>query len=227
MIEVKRGEYSYTEGLIKARERLLPHLLDIGAIRFGDFRLKLHDQNPEAPLSPVYIDLRVLQRLPKVKVQALDVYQELIQPLHFDLLAGVPLAATALVSSLSDRLGIGMITPRIEEKGYGSGVKVDGLLESDRGKTAVLIDDVVTTADSKLKAANVLTDNGIVVRDIVVLIDREQGGREQLEDVGFHLHCAFTMKEILDFSVRIGKIDDGVYEDVKRRLELLNNFLGF
>lgn len=226
MVGVKRDKYLYLKGLIEARERLLPQLLDIGAIKFGDFRLKLHDKNPEAPLSPVYIDLRVLRRFPEAKSSAIAVYQELVQPLQFDLLADIPTAATPLVSSLSDRLGVGMITPHTDTKTHGSGAKIDGMLDADRGTKAVLIDDLVTRADSKLEAAEILTDNGIIIRDVVVLIDREQGGREQLAAAGFHLYCALTMGEILDFSVRTGKMSKTVYEDTIQRLAALNKYLG-
>jgi len=225
-IEAKRGEPAHPEGLTDAQEKLSAQLFDIGAIKFGDFRLKLHDKNPEAPLSPVYIDLRVLRRFPEAKAAAVDVYQELVQPLRFDLLADIPTAATPLVSSLSDRLGIGMVTPRTDAKGHGTGAKIDGLLDSDKGKTAVLIDDLVTRADSKLEAAEILTSQGVTVKDIVVLIDRKQGGKEQLAAAGFDLHSALTMGQMLDLYSRTGKISQAVYQDTNGRLEELNKFLG-
>ncbi len=225
-IEAKKGEPSPPEGLTNAQERLSAQLFDIGAIRFGDFRLKLHDRNPEAPLSPVYIDLRVLRRFPEAKVAAVDAYQELVRPLRFDLLADIPTAATPLVSSLSDRLGVGMVTPRIDAKAHGTGAKIDGMLDSDRGKTAVLIDDLITRADSKLEAAEVLTSQGIAVRDIVVLVDRTQGGKEQLASGGFDLHSALTMGQMLDFYARVGKLSQERYRDTIDRLDALNRFLG-
>jgi len=225
-IEAKRGEPAHPEGLTDAQERLSAQLFDIGAIKFGDFRLKLHDKNPEAPLSPVYIDLRVLRRFPEAKAAAVDVYQELVQPLRFDLLADIPTAATPLVSSLSDRLDVGMVTPRTDAKGHGTGTKIDGLLDSDKGRTAVLIDDLVTRADSKLEAVGILTSQGVAVKDIVVLIDREQGGKEQLATAGFDLHSALTMGQMLDLYARTGKISQVAYQDTNERLEALNKFLG-
>jgi len=225
MVEAKRGEPQHPEGLTEAQERLSAQLFDIGAIKFGDFRLKLHDKSPEAPLSPVYIDLRILRRFPEAKATAVDVYQELVHPLEFDLLADIPTAATPLVSSLSDRLGVGMITPRTDNKAHGSGAKIDGLQDSDRGKVAVLIDDLVTRADSKLEAAGILTGQGVRVNDVVVLIDREQGGQQQLATKGFTLHSALTMNRMLDFYARVGKIDQNRHRDAMQRLEALNEFL--
>jgi uridine monophosphate synthetase len=217
---------THPEGLTKAQEALCLQLFNIGAIKFGNFRLKLHDAKPEAPLSPVYIDLRVLRRFPEAKAAAVSVYEELVRPLKFDLLADVPTAATPLVSSLSDRLSIGMVTPRTDAKTHGSGAKVDGLLSSDKGKTAVIIDDLVTRADSKLEAAKVLEENGLVVKDVVVLIDRKQGGAEQLTTGGYALHSALTMEQMLAFYARVGKISQAAHADITQKIAALNNFLG-
>jgi len=216
----------HSEGLTLSQENLALQLHQIGSIRFGDFRLKLHNQYPEAPLSPVYIDLRMLRRVPEVKAATTEVYEELVRPLNFDLLADVPTAATPLVSSLSDRIGVGMVTPRTDSKSHGTGAKVDGLLPEDRGSRVVLIDDLVTRADSKIEAADVLVASGMEVEDVVVLVDREQGGSSQLEERGLKLHSAFTMQQMLDYYVRVGIIDEQQYEDTMNRLEQLNQFLG-
>ena len=226
MREADRRQEIHPEGLTEAQEALSSQLFEVGAMKFGNFKLKLHDKNPEAPLSPVYIDLRVLRRFPEAKAAAVRVYEELVQPLKFDLLADVPTAATPLVSSLSDRLGVGMVTPRTDAKVHGSGAKVDGLLEADKGKTAVVIDDLVTRADSKLEAVNVLKENGVVVKDVVVLVDRKQGGEEQLAAEGYCLHSALTMEQMLQFYARTGKINQNVYHDAVQRLQALNQFLG-
>lgn len=213
------------EGLNSAQEVLSAQLFDIGAIKFGTFKLKLHDAHPEAPLSPIYIDLRMLRRFPQAKLAAVNAYQELVRPLKFDLLADIPTAATPLVASLSDRLGIGMITPRIDSKAHGTGVKIDGFLDSDKGKVALLIDDLITRADSKLEAVEVLTQRGLVVRDVVVLVDRVQGGKEELEAKGLKLHSALTMPGMLDLYMRIRRISQEQRLKIDRDIKDLNNFL--
>lgn len=211
--------------LTAVQKELSDQLFQIGAIKFGQFKLKLHEKSPNAPLSPVYIDLRALRRFPKAKSIAVDVYQELLQPLKFDLLADILTAATPFASSLSDRLEVGMITPRTDSKTHGSGAKVDGMLETDKGKTAVLLDDLVTRADSKLEAAEILWAQGLVVKDVVVLIDREQGGKEQLSESGLELHSALTMKKMLDFYVGTGLIDKSEHQRVVAGIGELNEFL--
>ena len=129
MREIELGDPSHSEGLTEAQEELAQDLFEIGAIKFGEFTLKVHQSHPEAPLSPIYIDLRMLRRFPDAKSKAVDVYQELLKPLPFELIADIPTAATPIVSSLSDRLGVGMITPRMGSKGYGVDAKIDGFVD--------------------------------------------------------------------------------------------------
>lgn len=212
--------------LTNTQQQLADQLYEIGAVKFGQFKLKLHDQFPEAPFSPIYIDLRLLRRFPEAKKSAVDAYEELIKPLEFDLLADIPTAATPLVSSLSDRFGVGMITPRADNKKHGTGAQVDGMIEDDRGKVAVLIDDLVTHADSKLEAAHKLESQGVKVHDIVVLIDRGQGGAEQLKKFGYRLHASLSLDGLLQHYQRTGKINSARVSEIKQRLQDISNFLG-
>lgn len=209
-----------------AKTRFLLALLDIGAVQFGQFRLKLHEHRPDAPLSPVYIDLRLVRRFPTVKDLALDLYEELTRNLQFDVLADIPTAATPFVSSLSDRLGVGMISPRLSTKSYGMGTQVDGLLPEDSGRTALLIDDVITGADSKLEAAGTLERAGVRVRDIVVLVDREQGGTARLSRQGYRVHSAFTLGELLTLCADAGRIEANVIREIRRQLRSVQEWTG-
>ena len=70
-----------------------------------------------------------------------------------------------------------MIYPRKEVKQHGTGQAIEGSFET--GQSAVLIEDVITTGGSIISAAEVLRNAGIVLKDVVVLVDREQGGPEQ------------------------------------------------
>jgi len=213
--------------LTSAQKKLSLHLFDIGAVKFGAFKLKLHETKPLAPLSPIYIDLRLLRRTPKAKAASIKVYEELVKPLKFDLIADIPTAATPLASSLSDKLKVGMITPRADKKTHGSGAKVDGMLKNDKGKLVVLIDDLVTRADSKLEAAKILRDSGIKVKDVVVLIDREQGGAKEMAKNKLRLHSAFSMQQMLDFYLKVKKISKKEYDDIMKGIENLNNYLKY
>lgn len=194
------------------KERLAAALADAGAIQFGAFRLKLHEERPDAPLSPLYVNLRVLRSHPDQMDVAVATYRELIQGLSFDVLADIPMAATPFVAILSHLTRIPMITPR-GEKTHGSGAAIDGAYTP--GQTAVLIDDLVTKADSKLEAARALEAQGLRVTDIVVLVNREEGGPEQLAAAGYTLHAAMTLTDLLAIYRRTGVIDEAKFAEIE------------
>lgn len=188
-------------------------LLATGAVKFGAFRLKLHEKQPDAPLSPIYVDLRTLRSFPDALDDAVLTLVEMIaaQSLSFDLYADVPQAATPLVAVLAHITRTGMITPR-EAKTHGAGDAINGAYAP--GQTALVIDDLVTRAESKLEAIHVLEAHGLRVRDVAVLVDREQGGAEQLAAAGYQLHAAVTLSQLLDHWRATGGIDDATYERV-------------
>lgn len=215
-----RNEINYyrenPEGMTQSQKELADDLFEIGAVKFGAFKLKLHEKQPNAPLSPIYVDLRVLRSSrPEVKALICGVYLDLMKDLQFDLFADVPTAITPVVSLLSNMTGIPMITPR-GEKGYGSGAQIDGMFRP--GQTAVLIDDLITKGESKIGPAELLKKNGVNVKDIVVLIDREQGGTQDLASQGYILHSAFTVSNLLGYYLRSGRIDKQKYDETKNYL---------
>ncbi|MEI4914016.1 hypothetical protein Q8G39_28620, partial [Klebsiella pneumoniae] len=77
-------------------------LLACGAVKFGAFRLKLHEREPDAPLSPIYVDLRVLRSWPDAIDTAVATLAEMISAaqLAFTRYADIPMAATPLVAIL-------------------------------------------------------------------------------------------------------------------------------
>lgn len=210
--------------LSKNEKLLADNLLEIGAFKFGEFKLKLHKEFPKAPLSPVYVDLRLLRRYPRAKKVAIDVYEELIKEVKFDLLADVPTAGSPFASSLSDRLMIGVVTPRIDKKDHGTGAYIDGLGPRDKGKTVLLVDDLITTSTSKLEAANFFKAHEMKVKDVVVLIDREQGGIEQLKKNKIKLHFSLTLDKLLDYYLSINKISRDKYDEINQRLSELKEY---
>lgn len=199
-------------------------LFDIGAIKFDfkeGWRLKLHEKHPKAPLSPFYIDLRILQSHLEAKKKAVSALMELSRDLEFDLLAGIPLAAVALVSTLADKIDTPQITPRMKKKTHGEIRKIDGNYE--KGQIVLLIDDLVTKAGSKLEAVKVLESNGLKVKDVAVIFDRQQGGKQELAEKGYSLYSALEVKPILKFYSQEGKVSKGQLDKV---LEYLENPLG-
>jgi uridine monophosphate synthetase len=178
-----------------ARQAVATALFSAGVIRFGAFRLKLHETVPDAPLSPFYIDLRLVRSYPDLMDKVTDLFVDLMRGLTFDLIADVPTAGTPFAAIVAHKLRKPMITPRMGGKQHGSRARVDGAYRA--GQTAVVLDDLVTHSESKLEAVRILVEEGLVVKDVVVLVDREQGGVQQLEAAGLRCHAAFRLSELL------------------------------
>ena len=183
-----------------------------GAIRFGQFRLKLHDTNPEAPLSPLYVDLRTVCRLPGYCERIAKIIDGMSRksPIEFDVVADIPLSISPVATTLSHLIGCGQVTPRPTAKTHGGGDMVLGKVE--KGHVALLLDDVITKADSKLEAARTLEEAGLSVRDVFVVVDREQGGKEELAAHGMTLYSIFTLKELCDFYREQNLITEAEYQ---------------
>jgi uridine monophosphate synthetase len=206
-----------SETLTLAQRAFADALLAAGAVKFGAFRLKLHETQPDAPLSPIYLDLRVLQSFPEALDAAVEALRELIarDGLQFSRYAGIPMAATPLAAVLSHVTRVPMITPR-EAKTHGAGGTINGAYTP--GETVLAIDDVVSHAESKLEAIRVLEAAGLVVRDVAVLVDREQGGSQQLAVAGYMLHAALRLSQLLEYWRASGGIDEATYQRVRAYL---------
>ena len=107
-------------------------------------------------------------------------------------------SGVALVSALDSRLVNGLIV-RKEAKGHGTQAYIEGPLPPEGTKITVL-EDVITTGGSAIKAATRLRDAGYVVERVVAIVDRQEDKEadEFMESVNLELHSLFTLKEIID-----------------------------
>jgi len=157
----------HPEGLSQTQEKLTLNLYDTGEVLFNfkdGFRLK------SSLVSPLYIDLRRLQFFPDAMDDTVSALVEQARGLEYDRVAGVPQAAIPTATLFANRLRKPQITPRMEAKSHGLTRPIDGVYFP--GETALVIDDLVTTGGSKFEVINVLRENGLVVRDVVVVFDR-------------------------------------------------------
>lgn len=170
-------------------ESLAVTLFEIGAIRFGKF--KLHS----GVTSNIYLDLRVLASFPQALRTVTAAYRTVLDRLQFDLLAATPLAGLPLGTALCLDMDKPLIYPRKTAKSYGTGKGIEGVWAV--GQTAVVVDDLVTSGDSILQTIVTLKVAGLQVNEAIVLIDREQGGVHNIAEQGYKLHCVATISQLL------------------------------
>jgi uridine monophosphate synthetase len=98
-------------------------------------------------------------------------------------------------------------------KAYGTRRRIEGVFEA--GEQVVVIDDIITDGASKLEAIEPLEAAGLLVRDLVILIDRQQGGRERLRVKGYTLHAVLTVSECFDELERAGLVDQALLQTAR------------
>jgi uridine monophosphate synthetase len=182
-------------------------LLEAGCIKFGSFTLKSGLQ------SPIYIDLRQIISHPKLLSEVAQAYLPIISNLQFSRIAGLPYAAIPIATAISLAGNYPMIYPRKEVKTYGTKAEIEG--EYHPGETVVVIDDLATTGGSKFEAIEKLTGAGLVVRDIVVLVDRQSGAKESLAQAGYAMHAVLTIGQLLHYWEETGKVDRDRIEETR------------
>jgi uridine monophosphate synthetase len=190
---------------------LAADLVTSGCVRFGEFTLK------SGLVSPIYLDLRRLVSYPAILRRAARAYAGVLDGLSFDRLVGIPYAALPIATAVALEMERPLIYPRRETKEYGTRAVVEGVFVA--GETAVVLDDLATTGDTKIETIRKLEAAGLIVRDIVVLIDREQGAPETLARAGYAFHAVAKIGDLLREWRACGAIDEAQYEAVRKYLD--------
>ncbi len=188
------------------KEKLVLLLNKIGAVKFGQFKLK------SGLMSPIYINLRDLVSYPKALHQVAKVYWQILKKLSFKRMVAVPYAAMPIVGAISFISNKPWVYLRKKQKDYGLKKMIEG--EYKKGEKVVVIDDLITTGLSKIETIKPILGEGLKVKDVVVLIDRGQGGRQDLKKRGYVLHSYLTLDEIAEILWKKKKISQEKYNEV-------------
>jgi len=178
---------------------LYQRIFEADCVKFGEFKLK------SGIISPVYVDFRVLVSKPELLREVGQALADRARQIGCDRIAGIPYAGVPLGVAAALAGDIPMIYPRKEAKQYGTGKLIEG--EFQPGDRVLVIDDIITDGASKIEAIEALKEAGLVVTDVLVILDREQGGAKKLADAGYTLHSLGTLSEVLDALVAAGKVD--------------------
>lgn len=188
------------------KQNLILDLHRIGALKFGEFKLK------SGATSPFYIDLRSIISYPEIIRNIVSLLKSELAGKRFDVITGIPYTALPLAAQLSVELDTPLVYQRKEVKAYGTGKLIEGHFK--KGQTCLIIDDLITTGESKFEAAEGMEQAGLEVTDFVCLIDRSYNGAEVLAGKGYRLTSIITISDMLDVLQAAGKLDKTLAQKV-------------
>ena len=188
-------------------EEIILELHSLEGIKFGSFQLK------NGITSPVYFDLRVIISRPELLKNVSNLFsKELEKVIKPDLVCGVPYTALPFATLVSVDNAIPMIMRRKELKSYGTKKVLEG--NFNKGQNCLILEDVITSGSSVLETTEVLEKQGLKVQDVFVFLDREQGGKTNLENNGLKVRSIVNVTDLLQILFDNGKI----HEDTKNEV---------
>ena len=174
------------------REALLP-LLAVAAYRHGEFTLASgRTSHHYVNCKPVSLSGRGLALLGALMLEQVETEAGAV--------AGLTLGADPLVSAVALQAALGgreldALIVRKEAKGHGTGAWLEGPLPAP-GSVVTVLEDVVTTGGSSLKAVRQLREAGYVVNRVVTIVDRQEGGLEAMTAAGLELRSLVLLEEV-------------------------------
>jgi len=199
--------------LEKEKTELSRILHKIGAIKFGAFKLT------SGRMSPYYIDLRIVPSFPDAFQRVCDIYVDMVETQmgvqSFDRIAGIPTAGIPFASLISYKMKKPFLYIRPKAKVHGRERRIEGMIMP--GNRVLLVDDLITTGLSLRNAAKAIRAEGGVVSDALVLVDREEGGKERLKKDGINLHYLLTAREAANRLFELGAIEEDQYKTIMKQ----------
>jgi len=187
----------------------------IGALQFGAFKLT------SGKISPYYVDLRVVPSFPEAFQKICNFYvdfvKEEIGEKSFDRIVGIPITGIPFATIIAHNVKKPFLYIRKGVRLHGRQRRIEGILAP--GNRVLLVDDLITTGLSLEKAAKALTAEGGIVTDAVVLIDRQEGGKEKLEKRGIKVHVLLNMSDIANTLYELGTIDEQQMKTILKQIK--------
>ncbi len=191
---------------------LARQIYELGGIEFGNFTVGRSTVD-----SPVYVNPKRLIAVPSALRTAADLIRQTAeiavarrhhQAEPFELVAGVPLGGLHLATAYSLATDVPLIY--LAPQDVTGGMSLEGRFLP--GQHALVIDDLITTGGSVIATATAMREQGLVVRDVIVLIDRDQGAARRLDQHRLHLLPILSLRTMLNYYMSEQLIREADYQ---------------
>lgn len=193
--------------------RIAEHLLTIGAVKLS----------PEKPFtwtsgikSPIYCDNRMIYSHPEARDFVVATLSNTVKNLHIpaDVIAGTATAAIGWAALAADRLKLPFVYVRAQAKEHGAKKRIEGDLKRDQH--IVVIEDLISTAQSSVSTVDALRDEGkCIVTDVVSIFSYELPiARERASESKVRLHPLTTLSTLLDVALLQDRITKEQVESI-------------
>jgi len=185
-----------------------------GIIKFGDFTLA------SGKKSSYYVDLRLVPSYPhKFREMVKYLESEIAQNIgleKFDSIVSVPTGGLVIASALAIETVKPLIYVRSKPKDYGTSKLVEGKIHD--GMNVIMIDDVATTGGSVVNAIKSLKEMNISIKDAYVIVNRMEGAKEALAELGVKMHSLLDILQITKILYEQNIIDKDILEKVEKQI---------
>ncbi len=185
------------------------------SIKFGDYTLT------SGKKSPYYIDLRQTISSPItmdwISNSLVRIIINEIGKNKIDKILGVPTAGVPFATMVSQKIALPLIYYRKARKEHGVRKKIEGSLE--RNDRVLIIDDLITTGESVIEAAEAVRGQGGIANELVVLLDREQGGTQRLRESYLEPHILFRVSEAFAWLTQVELLSQDEFEKIAQYIE--------